>query len=302
MPSNSPSGRPQQGSQATSRRSARQQRIAAREANRNLYRASTRGGGSSVSPLVLVTIAAVVIGVVVLGAAFLLTSQKGGSTALGSPIAPQGSMVTPTGITANGRTLGNADAKVTIDIYEDFQCTNCWTFTHTIEPQVLANYVATGKAKLVWHDFLVIDANLGGTESLDAANAALCANDQGKFWQYHDWLFANQYAEGSGAFTKDRLKAIAAAMGSLDTAKFNSCVDAGTHNTEVSSSKPPSGITGTPGIVVNGTALSSYGYDSIAAAVDGVLGITPSPTVSVTPKATATPTSTVSASASAKAS
>jgi protein-disulfide isomerase len=249
-----------------------------------------------------VTIAALVIGVIVLAAAFMLTRSTGGSTALGSPIAPQGSMVTPSGIQANGRTLGDPNAKVTIDLYEDFQCTNCWTFTHSIEPQVLANYVATGKAKLVWHDFIVIDPNLGGTESLDAANAALCANDQGKFWQYHDWLFSNQYAEGSGAYAKDRLKAIGAAMGGLDTAKFNSCVDAGTHNTEVSSSKPPSGITGTPGLAVNGTALTSYGYDSIAAAIDGVLGVTPSPTVTATPKATATLTPAVSASASARAS
>jgi len=299
MPSNRPSGRQTPANvPPTSRRSARQQRIANREANRQLARAGTHGSSGGSNQFVLYTAAAVIIAVVVIAAVILLTGQKQSGAALGSPNPPAGSMVTPSGIPSNGRTLGDPNAKVTIDLWEDFQCTNCWTFTHDFESQIVANYVATGRAKIVYHDAIVIDGNVGGTESKDAANAGLCANDQGKFWQYHDWLFANQYQEGSGAFTKDRLKAIAAAMGGLDTAKFNTCVDSGSHDTDVATEQKnlPSGFGGTPTVVVNGTVLTSYDYATIASAIDKVLGVTPSPSATAT--ATATPAPSPSAKAS----
>jgi protein-disulfide isomerase len=311
MPTNSQSGRPS-GRQnpanvpPTTRRSARQQRIANREANRQISRAGTRGSSGGNNQFLLYTLAAVVIAILVIGAAFVLTNQKGGGNSkLGDPITPAGSMITPSSIPMDGRTLGNADAKVTIDLWEDFQCTNCWTFTHDFESQIIANYVQTGKAKIVFHNFIVIDGNVGGTESADAANASLCANDQGKFWQYHDWLFANQYQEGSGAYTKDRLKALFAAMNqadgnTLDTAKFNTCVDSGSHDADVKKEQTtlPSGVTGTPSIIVNGTLLGSYDYTTIAAAIDKVLGVSPSPSVS----ATATPAVTTAPSSSPAAS
>jgi protein-disulfide isomerase len=304
MPPKSQSGRPSSGNvPPTSRRSARQQRLATRESNRALSRAGTHGSSGGPSQFALYTAVAVLIAVVVIAGAIFLANQKGSSAAaLGSPNPPLPSQVTPSSIPVSGRTLGNANAKVTIDLYEDFQCTACWTFTHDIEPQVVADLVATGKAKLVYHDFLTIDANVGGTESLDAANAALCANDQGKFWQFHDWLFANQYTEGSGAFTKVRIKAIAAAMGGLDLTKFDSCVDAGTHNADVQAEQQnlPSGAQGTPSVVVNGTLLSTYDYATIASAVNGALGISPSPSVSPTQAASPTATSAPSASPSVK--
>jgi protein-disulfide isomerase len=297
MPTNSSSGRQTPATPPpTTRRSARQQRIASREANRQLARAGTRGSSGGNNSFLLYTLAAVVIALVVIGAAVVLSNQKSGpSSQLGAPNAPAGSMITPLTIPTDGRTIGNADAKVTIDLWEDFQCTACWTFTHDVEPQLMANYIGTGKAKLVYHDFLIIDSYVaGGRESADAANAALCANDQGKFWPYHDWLFANQYQENSGAFTKERLKSIFAAMNdatgkTLDTAKFDTCVDSGSHDADVAKEQKalPSGATGTPSIIVNGTLLSSYDYATIAAALDKVLGISPSP--SVAPTATPTP-------------
>jgi protein-disulfide isomerase len=296
MSTNRPSGRSSSGNvPPTSRRSARQQRLANREANRALARASTRGSTGSSGPLVLYTVIAVVIGVVVIGAAFFLSSQKATPAPLAGPIAPQASLLTPSSIPTNGRTLGNPDAKVTMDWYEDFQCTGCEAFTHSAEPQLVAKYVQTGQVKVVYHDFVIIDANVGGTESFDAANAGLCANDQGKFWQYHDWLFANQYTEGSGAFTKDRLKAIAHAMGGLDTAKFDSCVDGGSHNADVTAEQKqvPSGANITPWIVVAGTPVgTSPDYATISAALDKALGISPSPS----PSASATVSEATSAS------
>ncbi len=307
MTTNSPAGRPSSGNSAppTSRRSARQQRLANREANRNLNRAATRGSSGSNGSLLLYTVAAIVIAAIVVVGALVLTSQSPAKQTLGSPNAPVGSAITPATITTNGLTLGNADAKHTIDLWEDFQCPGCRDFTVETEPQVVANYVQTGKAKLVWHDFLVIDSKTGGTESLDSANAARCAADQGMFWTYHDWLYANQYSEGSGAFTKARLKTIGQQVGIKDLSKFNSCVDGGTHNADVQTeqSQIPSGSTGTPTMIIDGGAPFTPGnYATISAALDKALGVTSSPSASVVPPASAAPPASVVPSVSVSAS
>jgi protein-disulfide isomerase len=314
MTTNSPAGRPSSGNSAppASRRSARQQRLANREANRNLNRAATRGSSGSNGSLLLYTIAAIVIAAIVVVGALLLTNQSTAKQTLGSPNAPVGSAITPVTITTNGLTLGNADAKHTIDLWEDFQCPGCRDFTVETEPQVVANYVQTGKAKLVWHDFLVIDSSTGGTESLDSANAARCAADQGMFWTYHDWLYANQYAEGSGAFTKGRLKTIGQQAGIKDSTKFNTCVDSGTHNADVQAeqSQIPAGSTGTPTMIIDGGAPFTPGnYATVSAALDQALGVTPSPSVGASaapsapagPAATAVPSATVVPSVSVRA-
>ena len=305
MTSNRPSGRPSNagGVPPTSRRSARQQRLASREANRALARAGTHGSSGSSGPLLMYTVIAVAIAAIVIGGALILTNQsKPATQSLTAPNPPVGSANTPKSIPASGLTLGNADAKHTIDVYEDFQCPYCRDFTVDSEPQIVANYVATGKAKLVWHDKVIIDSGVGGTESLDAANAARCAEDQGMFWPYHDWLYANQYTEGSGAFTKDRLKTIGQLAGVPDLTKFNSCVDSGTHNDEVKSASAASTYTSTPTIVVDGTPTSGFDYATVAAALDKALGVTPSPSAGSSASASAGATASPSASPAATAS
>jgi protein-disulfide isomerase len=287
MTSKAPSGRPTSGGNVppTTRRSARQQRLANREANRALSRAGTGGSGGAGGPLMKYTIAALVIAAVVIGSVYWWTSQPKAKPALFPPNAPVGSAITPASIATNGTTLGAADAKHTIDLYEDYQCPVCRDFTANTEPLLVGNYVIGGRAKMVFHDYIVIDKlpTSIGTESLDAANAARCAADQGQFWLMHDWLFNNQYAEGSGAFTKDRLKSIGQAAGIKDINKFNSCVDSGTHNDEIKTETVPSGVTGTPTIAVDGVLLSGYDYATISAALDKALGVTPSPSVSASP-------------------
>jgi protein-disulfide isomerase len=244
------------------------------------------------------TIIAVAIAAIVIAGAFILTNQGKAKPPPGSLNAPVGSALTPKSIPASGLTLGNADAKHTIDVYSDFQCPYCRDFSVDTEPQVVANYVATGKAKLVWHDLVIIDKNVGGTESLDAANAARCAYDQGMFWPYHDWLYANQYSEGSGAFSKDRLKTVGQMVGIPDLNKFNSCVDSGTHNTDITNESAASGYTSTPTILVDGTVLSGFDYGTISAALDTALGVTPSPSAGASASASSAPTATPAPSAS----
>lgn len=284
MPSKGPSPKSpsSEATQPASRRSARQRRLASREANRALSRAGTRGSSGSGGSLLTYTAVFVVIAAVVVGAALYLTNQPKKPQVLHAPVAPVGSAVTPTTIPIDGRTLGKADAPHTIDLWEDFQCPGCRDFTIDVEPQLVGSYVMPGKAKLVYHDLIVVDSLAGGTtESLDAANAAMCATDQNMFWPYHDWLFANQYAENTGAFTKDRLKSIGQAAGIKNLDQFNSCVDNGDHDSDVKTEKHPSGVSTTPTIQVDGTVVTSSDYATVSAALDKALGVTPSPSTSL---------------------
>ncbi|MEI7765591.1 MAG: thioredoxin domain-containing protein [bacterium] len=104
--------------------------------------------------------------------------------------------------------LGSPTAPVTIVLYVDFQCPFCGKFFKETEQNVLANYVKDGKVKLVSRDFAFL-----GEESQKSAEAARCANDQGKFWEYHDYLFTHQNGENKGNFSNLNLKTFAKEVG-----------------------------------------------------------------------------------------
>jgi protein-disulfide isomerase len=274
---------------------ARERRPAAPKADRAGTRPgpSTRPGTAGMNQLLIVSAIVGAIAIVVVAAAIVLTQPK---AAAAQPVPP--TVVTPASIPSSDRTLGNADAPVTVEVYGDFRCSACFVFTTDgTEASLVTNYVATGKAKLVWHDYLSIDALSGGTASRDAANAAWCAADQGKFWVMHDWLYANDLAptEDPSAFTLTRLAAIAKGAG-LDMAKFQPCLDAGTHDDAILAemSATPSEVGGTPSIFVAGkfvpgaTAESWPTFDLIKAAIDAALASpAPSAVPSVSPSATA---------------
>ena len=265
-----------------------------------MTRASTRGSdGGGTSSLILWSVVAVVVAVVVVAGLVLLSSSK--SNTSGAPNPP--GVVTPTTIAWNGTTLGVANAPVTIDLYGDFRCSACLVFTlEGTEKSIVDNYVATGKAKLVWHDYLTIDTP-GITSSRDAANAGWCAADQNKFWTMHDWLYANQSAdERADSFPKSRLSDIAKAAG-MDMTKFQPCLDGGTHNDAIAAEQTskPADVTGTPTVFVNGKLVGAQGsvptFDQIKAAIDGI-GASPAPSVSVAPSATVAPSVAASATPS----
>ena len=149
---------------------------------------------------------------------------------------------------------------------------------------LVKNYVAPGKVKLVWKDRLIIDEIRGGTASRDAANAAFCAADQGKFWTMHDWLYANQSSsEDPAAFSPARLSDIGKAAG-MDMTLFQPCLDQGTHDSDITAANKVAALTinSTPTVYVNGTAVNKPGqgvnYDMIKAAIDAALAApAPSP-------------------------
>ena len=173
------------------------------------------------------------------------------------------------GAKAQRPVLGDKAAPVEIHEYADFQCPSCGAFARTIEPQVRASYIESGKARLIWHDFAWI-----GAESRDAANAARCAGDQGKFWEYHDLLYANQSGENAGAFSKDRLKGFGASLG-LEATTFHACVDAGTYAAAVQADFDDvrdKGFNGTPTFVIgNQTIVGAQPFEVFAAAIDAAL-------------------------------
>jgi len=93
--------------------------------------------------------------------------------------------------------------------------------------QIDEQYVATGKVRFVYRNLVVI-----GDESYWAGEAAYCAGDQGKFWEYHDQLFASQAGENKGAFSKANLKRFAHELG-LETGAFNTCLDGNRYSKRV---------------------------------------------------------------------
>lgn len=148
--------------------------------------------------------------------------------------------------------MGDKNAKVKIIEFADFQCPFCEQWFKTVETSLINDYVKTGKVAFYWRDYAFL-----GQESTWAAEAARCANDQGKFWDYHDYLYNHQGQENSGAFTKDKLEGFAADLG-LDTTSFNSCLESDKYASAVSADQADgqkAGVNGTPTVFINGQSL-----------------------------------------------
>ncbi len=153
-------------------------------------------------------------------------------------------------ISSSDFVLGDQNAPVTIIEYSDFQCPFCGKFFKETESVLREKYIKTGKVKFIYRSFAFL-----GQESLWAANAARCAGEQDKFWQYHDYLYSNQSGENQGAFSKDNLKSFATALG-LNTEKFNACLDSEKYTDLIqkeTKAGSEAGVQGTPASFINGT-------------------------------------------------
>lgn len=188
--------------------------------------------------------------------------------------------VTPAALpNADGLSLGDPDAPVAIQIFEDFQCPACQRFTESTEPLIIENLVATGKARYEFHHYPFLDGNGVGAigESDQAANAAMCANEQEKFWEMHSTLFANWNGENQGAFSNRRLQGMAESLG-LDMDAFNSCFSANQYEEEIQADfdlGQQMGVSGTPSVFVNGQRVGQPrqvpSYEEIADAVNALV-------------------------------
>jgi protein-disulfide isomerase len=154
---------------------------------------------------------------------------------------------------------GPADAPVTVIEFSDFQCPFCSRFWNQTLPQIKQEY--QDKVRFVYRDFPLSSIHPWAEK---AAEAAECADDQDKFWEYHDLIFANQAALGQQLNTEGldgvlaTFKSYAADLG-LDTAPFNDCLDSGKYTSEVQKDLQDGqsyGVTGTPAFFINGQLVS----------------------------------------------
>lgn len=123
--------------------------------------------------------------------------------------------------------IGNAGAAITILEWGDYQCTYCYRFHQSSMDIIIDEYVKTGKANFVFRDF-----PLNGPDSVLAAEASYCADDQGRYWEYHDEIYKNWAGERTGWVNRDSLAKFATTV-SLDLEQFNQCLDDKKYNQRV---------------------------------------------------------------------
>ena len=127
--------------------------------------------------------------------------------------------------------LGSKSADVTIVEVGDYQCHMCKRWFEETRPQIIENYVNTGKVNLVFLDMPFL-----GSDSIPASEATYCADDQGKYWQYHSMLFQYQQEIDDGWANANRLQAIAFNL-DLDIEQFDKCMTTDDHFSRVNYNK-----------------------------------------------------------------
>ncbi|GKS66636.1 hypothetical protein YTPLAS73_01830 [Nitrosarchaeum sp.] len=146
--------------------------------------------------------------------------------------------------------IGSPSAPITIVEFGDYQCHQCYNWFHNTKPSIFQNYVDTGKVNLVFVDLAFL-----GRDSPKAAQASYCAEDQGKYWEYHDQLYDSQESKiDNGWASSERLKSFAFSLG-LDSELFDSCLDSGKYAQRVQSNIAEAkklGVSGTPTFFIVG--------------------------------------------------
>ncbi|MBX7236228.1 MAG: DsbA family protein [Caldilineales bacterium] len=185
---------------------------APRKGSKPISEAEAKQQASSRRWLWLVAGAGVALLALLAVVALLNSRQPSPTVAAGSSIAAA------VGQPADGRTLGDPNAPVTIVAYEDFQCPHCQDFNRVMEKTIREDLVKPGIARFEFKHRFVI-----GNDSMVAAMAAECAADQGRFWEYHDVLLASLRQDPRAVQISD-FEQRAADIG-LDTAAFAKCLE-----------------------------------------------------------------------------
>ena len=148
--------------------------------------------------------------------------------------------------------LGDKDAPVTFIEFSDFSCGFCKRFFNETENQIIQDYVDTGKVRFVYKNYAFL-----GPTSVTAAQGLWCAHDQGKYWEYHDHIFAN--VSGSGNWmSDDNVDQIAQDIG-MNATTFADCISSGKYQEKVAEELKEGqgiGVTGTPASFINGEKVS----------------------------------------------
>ena len=171
--------------------------------------------------------------------------------------------------------LGSKTAPLTIVEVGDYQCHMCKLWFEETRPLIIENYVETGKANLVF-----IDMPFLGRDSTPASEATYCANDQGKYWEYHTMLFRFQEEIDDGWANASRLQAFALNLG-LDMEQFDKCMITDDYRAQVNANmqmaKKQFGANSTPTFVIVGPTgeaqkiVGAHPYSTFVSVLDPML-------------------------------
>lgn len=165
--------------------------------------------------------------------------------------------------------LGSAGAPVQILEFADFECPACGSFATITEPDVRTRIIDAGIASFAYYDFPLPQHR----HSYPASHAAACANEQGRFWEMHDRIYAEQdrWSTQATANPKPLFRQMAQSLG-LDVRRWESCYDTGKYQQRIDANLAEAtrrGINTTPTFIINGSAhRGSMNYDELKAQVD----------------------------------
>lgn len=178
----------------------------------------------------------------------------------------------------NRATLGNPEAVVTVQAWEDFLCPACQQWASTMKPRLEEEFVKPGLVKLEFRQFPL---NIHAPGAQMSAMATECAADQEAFWPYHDRVFQEAARSGQAGTTLDRLVNYARDL-DLDVDQFRNCMTSQTHRAAVDASVNEAvalGLSSTPSILVNGKVMANpFDYNELSNEINRLLeaaGVTP---------------------------
>lgn len=164
-------------------------------------------------------------------------------------------------IPAFAKFKGSDSAKINLVEFGDYQCPFCKRFFDQTEPTLMKEYVDTEKTR-----FYFLDVSIVGADSITLGQASWCADEQGKYYEYHDQIYSNQGQENSGWGTPDKVKVLAGGIPGLDVEEFSKCLDSKKYesrNQQLTKFSNQLGLTGTPTMFVGN---SEMGYTKITGA------------------------------------
>jgi protein-disulfide isomerase len=238
---------PKRPAQPLSRRERRAQaRYDAPPKDRGTVRRTARPAWQS--PVVLVTVAAVLIGVAIIAFA-RPPAAANGDTLIEPPTSYAADLT-------DGDVLGSASAPVVMQLYADFQCPACKLFVTTQLPALVNDFVKPGTLRIEARDIDILGTG-SPNESLELAVGAACAAQQDRYWQFHDLVFWNQGRENKG----DHDAAFIAQMATgaeVDEAAWSACIGGTEIRTAVDTATRTAiaaGVNSTPTLVINGQSI-----------------------------------------------
>ena len=176
-----------------------------------------------------VPVAALALSGAIIALSVISSGSDEGGAGDQTPVATQ-HLCTSGSVPVDGRLCGQESAPVKVVELSDYQCPFCKRFVDGTEPEVETEYIQKGLVQLEFSYFAITGGNAppDENEATLAAEAAECANDQRRFWEYHYRLYAEQWGENRGAFAPERLKQFATDLG-LDRGEFDACLDSHKH-------------------------------------------------------------------------